>query len=116
VKDVVKGSTGAMADGAPGDTKSCWIAEALYGVESPRVHLIRGWLSDVYDERRPGWMFVRLYGLTGRRVAALIRAGRIPAAPFSRLFGYLTARAADDRARLVTSRTERSEPRRASGA
>jgi len=55
-------------------TRKCWIAEALYGYDTPRVLLVRGWLTECYD-RRIWWALaiVPLYVKFGERVAAAIR-------------------------------------------
>ena len=108
VKDIVQGNTGSMNDS--GATKAqCWIAEALYGVEDPRTLTLRWWLTSVYDGRQRGWMFVALYRRIGRRVAASIRAGRLPRRALLPLFDVLAEKAFDASARMVSD----ARPRRA---
>ena len=49
VKDIIQGGGGKKSDaaGTPpgGNSKSCWIAEQLYGVDDPRTWLLRAWLA-----------------------------------------------------------------------
>jgi hypothetical protein len=102
VKDIVQGSGGTMNDFRGGNTsRMCWIAEAVYGEGDPRTLLLRGWLTRVHDERRRWWGLVSLYRLSGRKVAGFIRSGRLPRAPFVRLFDRLLVLASDDTARLL---------------
>jgi len=54
---------------------------------------LRAWLTVVYDERRPGWMFVALYRMFGRSTAALIVRGLLPRQPFLPLFDALVEQA-----------------------
>ena len=107
VKEIIQGGGGRMSDagGNPpgGKSKSCWIAEALYGVEDPRTLLLRAWLAAAYAERRPGWPFIAVYRRLGRAVARLIRAGALPEALFRPLFDRLAAAAFDEWARNVAA-------------
>ena len=68
------GGNGVEGAGAGPMTMVCWIAESLYGVDTPRVLLVRAWLARCL-ERRDGWalVVVPLYSRFGRRVAAAIR-------------------------------------------
>jgi hypothetical protein len=77
VKRLTRGNgngAGDMAGGAGPMTKACWIAETLYGVDAPRVLLVRAWLSRCL-ERRDGWALavVPLYSRFGQRVAAALK-------------------------------------------
>nr|UXE44939.1 hypothetical protein Hi04_10k_c3996_00014 [uncultured bacterium] len=104
VKDLVQGNSGHGSDGGGGaHSKSCWIAEALYGVSDPRTHLLRAWLTLIYDERRPGWMFVALYRRFGRRTASLIERGLLPRLVFQPLFDALVEKALADSARAFVA-------------
>ena len=102
VKDIIQGGGGKKSDatGTPpgGNSRSCWIAEALYGEDDARTLLLRAWLAVVYDERRPGWQFIVLYSTFGRPTANLIRRGLIPGALFRPLFDALVRKALDERA------------------
>jgi len=108
VKDIIQGGGGKKFDsgGAPGagNSKGCWIAEALYGVEDPRTLLLRAWLSVAYDERRPGWQFIALYTRFGRQTADLIYRGYLPRALFHPLFDALVNKALDDSAQTILAR------------
>jgi hypothetical protein len=103
VKDIVQGSVGGGNDGGGTHSKTCWIAEALYGVSDPRTHLLRAWLAVVYGERRRGWMFVVLYHRFGRGTATLIRRGVLPRGLFQPLFDALVEKALADSARAFVA-------------
>ena len=108
VKDIIQGGGGMMADAGPpvgGASKSCWIAEVLYGVDDPRTLLLRASLSVAYDERRPGWMFIALYRRFGRTTANLIQRGYLPRQLFQPLFDGLVEKALTESAyALVATR------------
>jgi hypothetical protein len=104
VKDVVQGANGMMVDASGSRSKTCWIAEALYGVDDPRTLLVRAWLATVLVERRPGWRFVELYGRVGAATAALIRRGILPRQLFRRLFDRLFEQALDHSADALAAR------------
>jgi hypothetical protein len=93
VTDIVGGSMGRMSDGMPGDTKGCWIAEALYGVDDPRTILLRAWVTEVHEQRRRGWWLAALYIRFGRTAANLIRRSRLLRRLFLPVFDGLLARA-----------------------
>jgi hypothetical protein len=97
VKDIIQGGPGMGSD-APQHSKLCWIAEALYGAADPRTQLLRAWLTVIYDERRPGWMFVALYRTFGRSTAALITRGLLPRRVLQGLFDVLVKKALTDSA------------------
>ena len=108
VKDIIQGGGGKKSDatGTPpgGNSKSCWIAEQLYGVDDPRTWLLRAWLARVYDERGRGWRFVALYNRYGFTTARAIARGYLPRAPFRVVFDALVERAFDASAVVVTAR------------
>jgi hypothetical protein len=101
VKDLVQGGTGMMNDGLGHPSKNCWIAEVLYGIDDARTLLLRSSLTIVYNERRPGWIFVALYRRFGRATAALIHRGVLPRWAFRPLFDMLLGRALADAAHAV---------------
>ena len=73
VRRLTSGGGGVMMNdlGVVGaNTRPCWIAEVLYGVDSPRVILVRAWLSRCF-ERNVWWALavVPLYVRFGRKVA-----------------------------------------------
>ena len=98
VKDIVQGGTGMAGDSPDHSKVPCWIAEVLYGAADPRTRLLRGWLTTIYEERRPGWIFVALYRAFGRRTAALIGRGLLPRQVFQALFDTLVEKALADSA------------------
>ena len=106
VKDIIQGNDGLKNDGGaglPNSKTTCWIAEALYGVDDPRTLLLRAWLSVVYEERRAGWMFVALYRRFGRGTADLIRRGYLPQSIFRPLFDTLVKKALDQAAYAIAA-------------
>ncbi len=96
VNDIVQGAGGHGLDGGGGHSKACWIAEELYGVDDGRTLMLRAWLTQAYDARRPGWMFVGVYRMFGRQVARLIATGVLPRRLFRPLFDALVAMALAD--------------------
>ena len=107
VKDIIQGGGGMGNDssGIPpgGNSKACWIAEALYGVHDPRTLVLRAWLSVAYDERRPGWMFIAVYRRFGRAAANLIQRGYLPRQLFQPLFDTLVEKALDESACAIVA-------------
>jgi hypothetical protein len=69
VSQITRGNMSNMPGDAGGAATKmgCWIAEALYGVDTPRTTLVRTWLNEAYDSRI-GWAVVvmplyRRYGV-----------------------------------------------------
>ena len=56
--------------------KACWIAEALYGVNDWRTHLLRSWLNDEFKRTRFGRVVMALYIRFGERIAARVKKSR----------------------------------------
>jgi hypothetical protein len=108
VKDIIQGGGGKKSDAAAtppgGNSKGCWIAEQLYGVDDPRTWLLRAWLARVYAVRGRGWQFVALYNRYGFTTAQAIARGYLPRAPFRLVFDALVERAFDASAVVVTDR------------
>jgi hypothetical protein len=75
LQKLTRNGNGAGTDGNPnpGNTKNCWIAEVLYGVDSPRTHLLRAWLNTVYGRTVFGRIIVGAYSQFGKQVAAVAR-------------------------------------------
>ena len=76
VRQLTRGGNGTGVDAGVGPmTMVCWIAEALYGYDAPRVFLVRAWLAQCF-ERGDWWsiVIVPLYRRFGKRVASGIRA------------------------------------------
>ncbi len=94
VTQLVRGGGGSGNDAPSGATKMCWIAEALYGVGSPRTLLVRSWLRDCY-RRRETWslVIVPLYSHCGYRIAGFIRRYPSLQRVFRPLFDLAVSRA-----------------------
>jgi hypothetical protein len=75
VTQVTRGGSGNMADGTMGSRQgACWIAEVLFGIDSPRTRLVRAWLRESYERRDPvARMVVPLYYRFGVAIADLLR-------------------------------------------
>lgn len=78
---------GGSGDGMGGpNSMSCWIAEALYGVNDHRTHLLRKWLNTVYSRTLVGSVVMAMYRAFGVRIAGWTRRSamlrRILAVPF----------------------------------
>jgi hypothetical protein len=101
VKDIVQGATGSMADGTT-TRATCWIAEALYGIDHPRTLTLRWWMTRIYAMKQRGWIFVAIYRAIGERVAASIHAGFVPRMMLLPLFDVLADKAFDASARMVS--------------
>ena len=92
----IVGKKGALSDGSPGNTKACWIAEALYGVDDPRTMLLRAWLTAAYIEKRWWWWFVAAYMRFGRTVASALQKSSVLRRGFRLLFDVLARKAYDE--------------------
>lgn len=102
VKDIVQGGGGGGLDVANGQhTKSCWVAEALYGVYDPRTTLLRAWVTRQHVEKGRWWLFAALYARYGRAAADLIYRNRLPRQWVRPLFDVLLDRAFDETARAI---------------
>jgi hypothetical protein len=64
--------------------KNCWIAEAIYGADDPRTHLLRFWLNGPFAKSLTGAAVMAVYRAVGRPVAwmtsrsALVRTALTP--------------------------------------
>ena len=67
------GSGDGNNSGHVDQSKSCWIAEALFGVDDPRTHILRAWLNGVYAQTAAGKLLMATYRAVGRVVAAVAR-------------------------------------------
>jgi hypothetical protein len=100
------GGHGADSTGHP-HTKACWIAEVLYGIDAPRTHLVRAWLTECYERREP-WslIVVPLYSRFGQPIASFLRSYPAFKSLFRPLFDLGVRRAHRDRvATLLTIAT-----------
>lgn len=100
VRRLTGGGRGAKNDFTGRMTRTCWIAEALYGVQSPRVALVRAWLARCY-QRGDGWalVVVPLYNRFGERIAAAVRTSSIARRIFRPVFDHAVRRAYREYAR-----------------
>ena len=105
-KDLVQGSFGSKSDGAPGTTKPCWIAEALYGDDDPRTLILRHFLADVYDQSRFGWPLVAMYARFGRPIAGAVRRSPALARALRPIFDQLLQPACAEALRLIRPRAD----------
>ena len=55
----------------------CWIAEAIYGPDDPRTHLVREWLNVEFALHPLGRYVMKAYLRFGRRVAVLVRKNKL---------------------------------------
>ena len=95
VAQLTRNGTGVGNDGGtPGQSRMCWIAEALYGLDSPRTLLVRSWLTESY-ERRAWWALVAvpLYRRFGQRVADRVQRDFVLRAFIQPLFDYAVCQA-----------------------
>ena len=53
--------------------KTCWIAEAIYGVDDGRTHLVRAYLNGPFKQTLFGRIVMALYLRFGQQVAAQVR-------------------------------------------
>ncbi len=105
--DAFNNITGAItnAAGAASGFKlpGCWIAEAIYGVEDPRTHLIRAWLNGPFRETGFGDWIMRLYLTIGRPVAWLVKRSSVLRKAFKPLFDLALRKAVTIPARHARS-------------
>ncbi|HEY6250808.1 MAG TPA: hypothetical protein VI685_12680 [Candidatus Angelobacter sp.] len=77
---------GAGGQVGAGFAKSCWIAEAIYGVGDARTHLVRAWLNTEFKKSLLGRLVMALYFRFGRSAAALVQKHEWLKAAFKPLF------------------------------
>lgn len=70
----------------PGDPSICWIAEALYGVDDSRTHLMRSWMKKVVRFHPIGQLFFNAYLKYGERVAEIVKRKPLIRAVFRKVF------------------------------
>lgn len=71
----------------------CWIAEAIYGTDDPRTHLVRAWLNGPFKKTKVGRVAMRLYLAFGQRIAVLVRKHNLLKLIFKPLFDTALRRA-----------------------
>lgn len=73
---------------------SCWIAEALFGVDDARTHLLRFWINQVWARRSiVGCVFAYLYSRFGERLARVVKRNRAVRGLASIVFSRLLKKA-----------------------
>jgi|SRR5579862_2200262 len=97
------GGNGSDGTGHP-HTKLCWIAEVIYGVDAPRTHLMRAWLTECYERREP-WslVVVPIYRRFGQSIAAFLRSYPVFKNVFRPLFDLGVRRAHRNCAALLAA-------------
>lgn len=74
----------------------CWIAEAIYGTEDPRTHLVRAWLNGPFRKTLLGAFVMRIYLRIGLRVAWIARRSDLVKQTLKPLFDCALRRALND--------------------
>lgn len=64
----------------------CWIAEALWGRDDLKTHVLRFWLTNVYDKTVPGRFVVAAYRLFGKPISRVIYKYRLVGSAFRPIF------------------------------
>ncbi len=85
-KYILDPALGAAGSAAGGALAGCWIAEAIYGVDDTRTHLVRRWLNGPFRESLAGDLTMRLYLTIGRQVAWVARRSALVRAALRPLF------------------------------
>jgi hypothetical protein len=76
-----------------GTKPGCWIAEAIYGVDDIRTHLVRAYLNGPFRETLAGNFIMRMYLRFGERVARVVKASNALRALFRPFFDAALSRA-----------------------
>lgn len=68
-------AAGGLAAGGyfPGGKGGCWIAEAIYGPQDFRTHVVREWLNTEFKLRPAGKLVMDFYLRFGERIASVVR-------------------------------------------
>lgn len=88
----IGGKLGGMIGGkkndpfGPGDIGFCWIAQAIYGDNDPRVNIVRSWLTNIYDKTFVGHLIVSLYKKFGKTIARWVKRFTLLRLMFKPLF------------------------------
>lgn len=91
--DLLDPALQAAGSAAGGALKGCWIAEAIYGTDDPRTHLLRFWLNGEFSETRTGAAVMAAYRGIGIPVAWLARHSRTVRNALKPLFDVALRRA-----------------------
>lgn len=87
--DAFNNITGAINQAASTGAKAfagCWIAEAIYGIDDPRTHLVRAWLNGPFRETKIGNAVMSVYLAIGRQIAWMARRSSMLRAALKPLF------------------------------
>jgi len=99
-QDLAQGAGAAAGAYAGG----CWIAEALYGENDPRTHLLRSWLNDEFKRTMLGRVVMAFYLRYGQRIAAIAKRSRMLRAVLRPLFELALKHARRDRMTCLLGR------------
>lgn len=95
--DAFNNITGALSNAASAASgfkgMGCWVAEAIYGVEDPRTHLVRAWLNGPFRETVAGSMTMNVYLAIGQQVAWVVRRSNLLKMALKPLFDAALRRA-----------------------
>lgn len=78
-------------------TKGCWIAEAVYGVDDRRTHVVRAYLNGPFRVKKRGDLIMRVYLRFGERVARVVKKSKLLKALFRPFFDAALSRALETR-------------------
>jgi len=95
ISGAIQGFAQGAGAGLGASIGHCWIAEALFGEDDPRTHLLRHWISKVWAKQSiAGALFDLAYLVFGRFIEAKIRQGnKLTTKIAFRVFQNLLARA-----------------------
>ncbi len=79
--------------------KGCWIAEAIYGIDNPRTHLVRAWLNGPFKQTVLGSAVMWTYVKIGRHVASVVRRSNVLRRVLEPLFDLALGKAVEVNAR-----------------
>lgn len=92
-KDLFTPLVASASNVASAGLKGCWVAEAIYGTDDPRTHLLRWYLNGPFTETAPGAAVMAVYHAIGRPVAWIARRSAIIRAALTPLFEIALRRA-----------------------
>ncbi len=105
------GDAAKGASGLPG-IRPCWIAEAIWGENDDRTHLVRAYLTGEFSQRPIGRAVMAFYRRFGQQIAAQVRRHSILKGAITPLFDYALYAARKhfrDEARLMLKRVKTFE-------
>jgi hypothetical protein len=66
----------------------CWIAEAIYGTDDVRTHVVRAYLNGEFKQTLIGGLVMRFYMAFGQRIAGLARRSKLLRRSLKPLFDF----------------------------